>query len=113
MMESNKAVTRLAVGLSVLLLLAAGLVIAFGLLVAANGYSQRQATIAIAVSLVSMGFALAAGARLAARLTRRLAESGKASKLAAVLGGVITGSALGLVVMVVGSLVGMLIAEAF
>ena len=112
MMESNKAVTRLAVGLTVLLLLAAGLVIAFGVLVALNGFSGRHPTIVFAAFFFSQGLSLFVVARLAAKVSGRLVEKADANKVLAVLAGVIPGVVVGVLISGIGSLLGIFIAEA-
>ncbi|MGH2583235.1 MAG: hypothetical protein ACRDFQ_10130 [Anaerolineales bacterium] len=92
---TTNSLTRLSIFLTVLVLLAFGILMVFFVLVAANGFNGRQASAAFLVTFLVLGVAVIVAALLAARLARRLVDGAKWSRFLAVGASVFTGCCAG------------------
>jgi hypothetical protein len=110
---TTKSVSNLSMFITVLLQIGANLLPLFFVLVAMNGYSERQAAVAFGLAFLFQSGAVIMAAVVAARLARRLFEQAKWSRLAAVAVSVFAGVSAGIVLSVLGTMVALFIGESF
>jgi hypothetical protein len=96
---------------TVILLLLLGAAIMFFLLVALNGYSDREAGPALVTSVVCQGAGVILSAVLAWKLTRWFIERLKWNKVLSVIVSILAGTVLGGGLGLVSSIVAVLVAE--